>query len=157
LAQLSHIGGKTKIMDTTKQYRIFLVDDDIFCLNLTEQHIRNLGNTDITVFESGTDCLNHLESKPDIIFLDHQMDTLTGFEVLKKIKRFNPNIYVVMLSAQENMKTAVDSLKYGAFDYLIKGDNQEEKISDVLTRINEVQTLLKKSKPSFFRMLVSVI
>lgn len=148
---------KTKDMESTQHVRIFLVDDDVFSLNLTEQHIRNLAYDDVTPFESGTACLNSLEQKPDIIFLDHNMDTLTGFEVLKKIKRFNPNIYVVMLSAQENMKTAIDSLKFGAFDYIIKGDQQEEKIADVLKRICEIQTLLKKSKPSFLRLLFSII
>lgn len=140
-------------MESTKRLRIFLVDDDVFSLSLTEQHIRNLGYDGITSFETGGACLNSLEQKPDIIFLDHNMDTLTGFEVLKKIKRFNPDIYVVMLSGQENMKTAVDSLKFGAFDYLIKGDHQEAKIADVLKRIEDVQALLRKNKPSFLRML----
>lgn len=144
-------------MEPTQRFRIFLVDDDVFSLNLTEQHIRNLGYNDVNTFESGTACLNSLDQKPDIIFLDHNMDTLTGFEVLKKIKRSNPNIYVVMLSAQENMKTAIDSLKFGAFDYIIKGDKQEEKIADVLKRICEIQTLLKKNKPSFLRLLFSFI
>lgn len=144
-------------MDASKTFNIFIVDDDPFSLNMTEQYIRNQGYENVTPFNNGTDCLNSLVKKPDVVFLDHNMDTLTGFEVLKKIKRFNPNIYVVMLSAQENMKTAVDSLKYGAFDYLIKGDKEEEKIANVLFRINEVQTLLKKSKPSILRLLFSIV
>jgi DNA-binding NtrC family response regulator len=141
----------------TASVKIFLVDDDVFSLNMTEQHIRNLGYEQVTTFSSGTDCLNNLDKKPDVIFLDHNMDVLNGFEVLKKIKRVDPNTYVVMFSGQENLKTAVDSLKFGAFDYIIKGEDEAAKIADVLQRICNVQEMLKKSKPNFLRMLFSII
>ena len=85
------------------------------------------------------------------------MDVLNGFEVLKKIKRFKPNAYVIMLSSQENIKTAVNALKFGAFDYLIKGDNEEEKIADALQRIESIQTMLKKEKPKLFKLILSLI
>lgn len=149
--------GNAKIMTTPKRRKIYLVDDDVFSLSLTEQHIRNLGYADVTVFQNGTDCLNRLEEHPDIVFLDHHMDVLSGFEVLKKIKRFNPNIYVVILSGQDNLKTAVDSLKFGAFDYLIKGDQDMEKITEVLKRIEEVQKLLKKNSNPFLKLLMGLM
>ena len=144
-------------MDTSKKMKIFLVDDDVFSLHLCEKNIRNLEYTDISLFQNGTDCLNSLTQNPDVIFLDYNMDILNGFEVLKKIKRAIPNTYVVMLSSQETIKTAVESLKYGAFDYLIKGDNQNAKIADVLNRIEGIQELLKKSKPGVLRKLFSLI
>ena len=144
-------------MENIKKFKIFLVDDDPFCLSLYEQHLVNLGHSDVTTFDNGTDCLNSLTDTPDIIFLDHNMDVLTGFELLKKIKRFNPNLYVVMISGQDNMKTAVDALKYGAFDYIIKGDREEEKIEDVLKRITEIQHELKKSRHSLLKKLLTYI
>jgi polysaccharide export outer membrane protein len=144
-------------METLKDMKIFLVDDDIFTLNLNEQHLRNEGFTDITRFMNGTDCLNNLTAKPDVIFLDHNMDILNGFEVLKKIKRQSPNTYVVMLSAQETIKTAVDALKFGAFDYIIKGDNEQSKMTGALTRIAEIQEMLKKAKPSLFKIFTSIL
>ena len=85
------------------------------------------------------------------------MDDITGFEVLKKIKRYNPNIYVVMISAQENIKTAVDALKYGAFDYIIKDADVCEKISPILNKIIQVKEELKKANPSFIQRLLSFI
>jgi DNA-binding NtrC family response regulator len=84
------------------------------------------------------------------------MEDLTGFEVLKKIKRFNPNIYVVMVSGQENMKTAIDSLKYGAFDYVIKESTVCEKIALVIEKIIRVKEELKKSNPSIIQRLLSI-
>ena len=142
-------------MDSTYNFKIFLVDDDMFSLSLTEQNLKNLGYTDISIYENGTDCLGNLVLNPDIIFLDHNMDGISGFEVLKKIKRYNPNIYVVMLSAQENIKTAVDALKYGAFDYIIKGDDENEKMTNVINRIAEIQNLIKKSKPSLIKKILT--
>ena len=58
-------------MDTNNNFKIFLVDDDIFCLNFYRQHLINLGYQDITSFENGSGCLDGLTGLPDIIFLDH--------------------------------------------------------------------------------------
>jgi DNA-binding NtrC family response regulator len=144
-------------MENQNQFKFFIVDDDIFCANLYEQHLTNMNYTDITYFDNGNDCLSNLDLNPDIIFLDHNMDDITGFEVLKKIKRYNPNIYVVMISAQENIKTAVDALKYGAFDYIIKDADVCEKINPILEKIILVKEELKKANPSFIQRLLSFI
>ena len=144
-------------MENTNKFKIFLVDDDHFCLNLYEQHLNNLGHTDVTTFDNGTACLNSLTKNPEIIFLDHNMDVLNGFELLIKIKRFNPNIFVVMISGQENMKTAIDALKYGAFDYIIKDDQEAEKIENVLQRITEIQKELSKAKYPFVKKFLTFI
>lgn len=138
-------------MKNENQLKIFVVDDDLFYLNILEQHIRNLGYNDVTKFNNGTICLDHINEQPDVIFLDYKMDDLSGYDVLKKIKRFDPNMYVVMLSGQLEIKPAIDSLKHGAFDYIQKGDHVGKKIMLVLERILEVKDLLKRSKPSFLR------
>jgi DNA-binding NtrC family response regulator len=138
------------------QFKIFIVDDDIFCANLYEQYLKNMNYTDITYYSNGNDCLINLNQKPDIIFLDHNMEDITGFEVLKKIKRYNPNIYVVMVSGQENIKTAVDALKYGAFDYVIKDSNVCDKMTQVIDKIIKVKEQLRISNPSFIQKIFGV-
>jgi len=142
-------------METNNKFKIFLVDDDAFCLQVYQQHLNRLGHTLITTFNSGSDCLNHLTELPDIIFLDHGMDILNGLEVLKKIKRFNPDIYVIFLSGQENIATAVDALKYGAFDYIIKGDDDLAHITKALQKIAEIKELLKQRNPGFIKKLLT--
>jgi DNA-binding NtrC family response regulator len=141
-------------MENQDQFKICIVDDDIFCANVYEQYLINLNHTDITYYSNGNDCLNNLDQNPDIIFLDHNMDGITGFEVLKKIKRYNPNIYVVMVSGQENIKTAVDALKYGAFDYIIKDNLVCDKITLIINKIKLVKEELKKSNPTFIQRLL---
>lgn len=135
---------------------IFLVDDDLFSLNIYRQGLENLGYNKVSLFLNGTICLSNLNQKPDIIFLDHNMDDLTGFEVLKKIKRFDPNVLVVIVSAQENMKIAVDALKYGAFDYIIKGDNEIEKMKNVIERMESIKQEFKKANPTLIQKLLSI-
>ena len=138
------------------QFKIFIVDDDIFCANLYEQYLKNMNYTYITCYSNGNDCLINLNQKPDIIFLDHNMEDMTGFEVLKKIKRYNPNIYVVMVSGQENIKTAVDALKYGAFDYVIKDSNVCDKMTQVIDKIIKVKEQLRISNPTFIQKIFGV-
>lgn len=143
-------------METGTQFKFFIVDDDFFCANVYKQYLINMNYTDIIHYSNGNDCLTNLHLNPDIVFLDHNMEDITGFEVLKKIKRYNPNIYVVMISGQENIKTAVDALKYGAFDYVIKGNDVYEKLELIISKIIAVKEELKKNYPHFIKRLLSI-
>ena len=141
-------------MNTFKtNQNIFIVDDDTFCISFYEQHIRNLGFNNITTFQSGQVCIDSLHLNPTIIFLDHVMHPLTGIDVLKKIKRYNPNIYVITISGQEDIKISVDMLKYGAFDYIIKGDDVLKNIENVLSKVEQISILLKQKGSNPFSKL----
>ncbi len=144
-------------MTTQYSFNIFLVDDDPFYIELLKQRLLTKGFERISTFLNGVDCLNALSSKPDVIFLDHNMDTFSGYEVLKKIKRYDPNIFVVMVSGQEDIKTAVDSLKHGAFDYILKSEDEEAKISEVLSKIEKVKELQTRRKPGLLKSIFSIV
>jgi len=140
-----------------KTEKLFIVDDDALTANLYAQHLKNLGYEDVQLFDDGQDCLNALIEEPTIILLDHQMENLSGMEVLQKVKRFDPNIYVVFISGQEDIATAVDALKYGAFDYIIKGQNDLKSIEEVLVKIKNVNEMLNRKDPGFFRKIISLV
>ncbi|MBR9831422.1 response regulator [Acidiluteibacter ferrifornacis] len=140
-----------------KTEKLFIVDDDALTANLYAQHLKNLGYEDVQLFDNGQDCLNALIEEPTIILLDHQMENLSGMEVLQKVKRFDPNIYVVFISGQEDIATAVDALKYGAFDYIIKGQNDLKSIEEVLVKIKNVNEMLNRKDPGFFRKIISLV
>ncbi|MDI6403111.1 response regulator [Balneolaceae bacterium ANBcel3] len=133
--------------DTSKKIKlkIFLVDDDPFFLNVMSETLNKIGLRDITMFESGKDCLKSLDEKPDIIFLDFYMENHTAEDVIKDIKKQSPNSYVVMVTGQENVKKSIDMLMKGAFDYVQKGPKQNENIVKVLKKIIR-QMLLKGEK-----------
>ena len=134
--------------------KIFIVDDDVFFLHMMEQHLRNLGYSLITTFTNGSDCLDALPLNPDLVFLDHNMDHLSGYDVLRKIKRYDPNLFVVMVSAQVEIKTAVDVLKHGAFDYLEKDDNTLGKVEAIINRMIDVKAHLRRTQPSVFHKVL---
>lgn len=136
---------------------VFIVDDDAFCRNLYEQHILNMGYNRIMLFSNGQDCLNQLTEQPDIIFLDYRMEPLDGLELLRKIKRVNPDIYLVIISGQEDAQIAVNALKYGAFDYIIKGDGDLQKIETVLRKIDHVIEVLQQRPQGKLQKLMSFL
>jgi DNA-binding NtrC family response regulator len=145
-------------MKSNSEFSIFLVDDDPFFLSVCEQYLHNAGYQRITKFESSTDFLNSLQLQPDLILLDYSMDSLNGIETLKKIKRFNPDLMVVFISGQENIDIAVNALKYGAFDYLIKNQISEEKLKTVIDKGLTLKNLLaKRNKKSVLKRLLPFI
>lgn len=130
-----------------RNLKIYLVDDDPFFIGILEGYLNGLGVQNIQTFTQSPDCLHQLYASPDLIFLDYNMDNLNGIETLKKIKRENPNQLVVFISGQHKINVAVDALKYGAFDYVIKDDINENKVESLLTKVNQFKLILKsKSK-----------
>jgi polysaccharide export outer membrane protein len=115
--------------------KVFLVDNDLITLNKYRQGLEDSDYKDIHLFLNGVICINNLHLKPYIIFLNHPIDESSGFDVLKKIKQHHPNIYVVIMSNQENINLAVDVLRNGAFDYIVKGDNEISKMKNVIDRV----------------------
>jgi polysaccharide export outer membrane protein len=142
---------------TTLSKKVFVVDDDRFHLEIMEQLLKNNGVEEVTLFETGMDCLSEIHQNPHIVFLDHQMDVYSGYETLRKIKRHNPNIFVVMVSGQSDIQTAVDTLKHGAIDYLQKDGNLEMNILAVIQRIEAVKQLLRDRKPSILKSFLSIV
>ncbi|OON67220.1 response regulator [Hymenobacter sp. CRA2] len=129
-----------------EQPKIFLVDDDPFCLKLMEHTLKSNGLQRVHTFENGGACLNALTDEPDIVFLDQVMDSVSGTDTLKAIKRFNPDIYVVFVSGQQQVEVAVESLKFGAFDYIVKDEHMTSKLSAVLEKIMLMRTLLARKQ-----------
>lgn len=126
-------------MEKAPLNKVFIVDDDSFNLSWYTKHVSDLGRYAVTSFDNGHDLLNALIDKPQIIFLDHNLGAMTGIELLKRIKRFDPSIVVVFISGHDDMHTSLNALKFGAFDYITKGSGDLERITSVLQRVEELQ------------------
>ena len=147
--------GTTPTIMLHKPQRIFLVDDDPFCLNLLKHVMKTNGYADVHTYEGGAACLNSLIDEPDIIFLDYSMGSISGLDTLKAVKRFDPDIYVVFVSGQQELNVAVDSLKYGAFDYIVKDEKLSAKVGLVLNKIKGMGVLLAQKHASMPKRLRS--
>jgi len=138
---------------------ICLVDDDVLCLNLYRQFLKQLGYSNIELFDNGHDCLESLsKTHPDVIFLDYNMEGLNGMEVLKRIKEFDKNIVVLFISGQEDIQLAINTMKHGAVDYLIKSSLSTDKLREVMERVENLVpegAAAAKPKKSFFKKMFS--
>lgn len=145
-------------MPKNTNLHICLVDDDVLCLNLYKQFMKQLGYTNIELFDNGHDCLESLpEMHPDVIFLDYNMEGLNGMDVLKKIKEFDKNIVVLFISGQEDIQVAINAMKQGAVDYLVKSSLSTDKLREVMDRVEDLKPegAVAKPKKSFFKKIFS--
>src|ERR1051326_2955744 len=117
-------------MRTEKNISVFLVDDDKMFNRSLEHHLQHKLDPGVRIssFLSGEECLRHLDEHPDIIVLDHALNStnpfaLDGTEVLRMIRQKEPSARVIMLSGQKKMEVAIDSMRNGADDYVVKNDN----------------------------------
>ena len=145
-------------MSTSTNLKIFCVDDELFTLQLSEQVLKNMAFHDVSIFQNGNECLAHLNENPDVVFLDYNMNGMNGLDVLKEIKKYNPSIYVVMLSAQTNKDITLESIDYGAFTFMKKEGNLRDNLTAIMEKIaprgSAVQSFLSltsgASKPQRF-------
>jgi polysaccharide export outer membrane protein len=119
--------------------KIFIVDNDLYSLNSARIGLESMGYKDVSLYLNGTICLNNLHRKPNIIFLDNTVNHDSDFELLKKIKQYNSDTYVVIISKQETMQIAFDSISHGAFDYFVKGGDEISKMKKVIERIHLIK------------------
>ena len=127
-----------------KTSKIFILEDNLFYANLILNRLEEMGYMNVEIFARAEDMMAQIHKQPTIAFLDHNLPDGKGLNVLKEIKSTYPKINCVMLSGQATIGVAIDSLKYGAFDYLLKGkDDNPERIEKVLNdceRINQLST-----------------
>lgn len=131
-------------MNIQPQTKIFIADDDPFSLFKYRQLLLNLGYKNIKTLNSCTALLNSLEEQPEIILLDYRLNTCNGLQLLRKIKMYNPEIFIIMISGQTEMETSVQLLENGAFGYIIKNENDHKKLKELMTRYLEVSAFRKQ-------------
>ncbi len=100
--------------------KIFIIDDEDSILKMLIHWVKNQWNYDVKVFTRGDEFLKSLNEEPDLVLLDIMLPDINGNEILQKIKQRNPMLPVIMLSAQGSVEVALDSIRFGAFDYFPK-------------------------------------
>lgn len=123
-------------MRTIFQEKIFVVDDDPFVTYYLLQILTNIGCSNVSTYNSGAACLSHIHHNPKVIFLDYQMDDIDGLKVLKEVKDYFPGIAVIFTTALEDLGVAVESIRGGSFDFLLKKNITEEEVQSILLRIS---------------------
>ena len=129
-------------MKSHKKIQLFLVDDDALFLKSLEIDFFQHSDYKIETYATGELCIENLSHKPDINILDYQLDgiektAMNGIQTLDKIKSFNQEIPVVMLSSQDKIEVAINCMHHKAFDYVVKSETAfmrlQKKINTILS------------------------
>lgn len=100
--------------------KILIIDDNIDICQLLERFFKKKGH-ETKFFTSEVNALEYLKTNEcDLVFCDFRLPKMDGREVLEKIKQIDPTIQVVIITGYSDVKTAVDVIKLGAFDYVTK-------------------------------------
>ncbi|OFX74958.1 MAG: histidine kinase [Bacteroidetes bacterium GWE2_29_8] len=132
-----------------EKIKLFLVDDDIVFLKLLEIEFLEHADFDIEIYETGELCIEKLFHNPDVIILDYLLNgvdknAINGIETLDKIKDFNPDIPVVMLSCQDKIDVAISCMHHRAFDYVVKSETAFIRLQKIITTIFHYKKMEKE-------------
>ncbi|MBA3829389.1 MAG: response regulator [Taibaiella sp.] len=138
-------------MANTNRGIIFLVDDEPIQNEMLKDYLSERFNYDIKTFDNGEAAINAMGQKPDIVVLDfhlsaHDANAKNGVEVLKELKSSFPESNVIMLSGQDKLEVAVDSMKYGAYDYVVKGETAFPRMENILNNIGHLRSARRMNK-----------
>ena len=130
-------------MATDQKRTVFLVDDEPIQNEMLKDYLSERFVYDIRTFDNGEEAIAHMHLNPEIMVLDyhlnlHKSDAKNGVEVLKEVKDKYPNVQVIMLSGQDKLEIAVDSMKYGAYDYVVKGETAFSRMENVFNNVSEL-------------------
>lgn len=134
-------------MSTTKEYNftISVVEDNEWYNKLL---VHTLGlNPDFVVksYYNAADFLREIDTAvPDMVTLDVRLPDMSGVDLLAKIKEHNPAIQVIIISEQDEIQTAVDLLKSGAYDYIVKQKDIKTNLHHSINKIRDNKHLVEK-------------
>lgn len=126
---------------TASKGTILIVDDERVILDLTSIVLRNRGYTIYTAGDAISGMRELEEYQPQLVLLDYMMPVVDGLTALKEIRQRFPDTYVIVFTGKGNEEIAVELMKAGASDYILKPFNNQdliERIENVL-RIRAVE------------------
>jgi len=134
---------------TTEKIKLFLVDDDALFLKLLEIELLENADFVIETYSTGELCIASLSHSPDVVILDYHLDgivegAMNGMETLDKIKVFNPDIPVIMLSSQDKIDVAINCMHHRAFDYVVKSETAFVRLQKIITTIFKYKKMEKE-------------
>uniref|UniRef100_A0A832G6T1 Sigma-54-dependent Fis family transcriptional regulator n=1 Tax=Ignavibacterium album TaxID=591197 RepID=A0A832G6T1_9BACT len=127
-----------------KKLNICIVEDEEILRVSLKDDLLDAGYS-VTDFENPVKALEHFKKKKcDIIISDIRLPEMNGLELLSKIKSIDPTVFVVMMTAFGSVKTAVEAMKKGAFDYITKPFDKDELLL-IIDKIKEIKSLKTKN------------
>jgi DNA-binding NtrC family response regulator len=124
--------------------RIFVVEDDQAYAKFLKYVLGLSPDFETEFFTSGKECLDNLHKNPAVITLDYSLPDMSGEKVLSQIKSYDPEISVIIVSAQEKIGTAVELLKLGAYDYIAKDQETKDRMINAINNARNKTSLIRQ-------------
>ena len=125
--------------------KIMVVDDDSLGREYLYETLMR-GGYEVASVSNGQQAITRISKEAyDVIFLDMKMPGMCGMEVLEKVKSISPETVVILMTAHGTIETAVEAMKKGAYDYIIKPFSPEQ-IELLISRVNERQKLITENR-----------
>ncbi len=124
--------------------KILLIEDEKITRVTLRDTLKKKGHT-VTACETGKEGLEKIEeSKYDLILTDLRLPTMSGIDILKRVKERDPATFVIVMTAYGTIQNAVEALKLGAYDYLTKPFSYDE-LFILLEKIHDYNAILKEN------------
>jgi len=133
-------------MRNTKNPLIFVVEDNQLYSKLVVSYLKTNKFTNVESFPSGEEVLKNMHKNPDIVIQDYLLDGITGIEVLVKAKKIYPGVEFIFLSGNDNIEIAINSMKYGASNYIVKDQMALPKLVQKIRQMSTVTELVETKK-----------
>lgn len=124
--------------------KIFVVEDDPAYTKFMKYVLGLNPDFDVEFFKSGQECLNNLHKNPVVVTLDYSLPDMPGEKVLNQIRSHDPDISIIVVSAQEKIGTAVELLKLGAYDYIAKDNEAKDRILNAVNNARNKISLIRQ-------------
>lgn len=124
--------------------KIFIVEDDIIFGKSILYYLSLNPENEISLFTSGKEALAQRYQNPDLIILDYNMPGMNGMEVMQSFHSFNKNFAIIIISAQSDIRIAVNLLKEGAFDYIVKDQELKDRLWMSMEKVRKLSSYEKK-------------
>jgi two-component system, OmpR family, response regulator len=162
---MSLIPASNEPIDIEHVRYMFVIDDDEIQREMIKDYMVERYRFKVKTFDNGEEAYKDIESlQPEIIVLDYHLNAHNptagnGLEVLKKIKVLSNSSEVVMFSAEDKLDVALNSMRNGAYDYIVKGESAFNKIEKVIDNLGERHRakIIQESQRKTIYFLAAVI
>lgn len=143
---------------------IFVIEDDMLYRKSLEFILKKNTRNTVFTFASGEECFKYLRLyNPQVVLVDYKLNeksplAMNGISLLKRLKIFNPDIKVLMITSSEDINIATECFKLGAYDYIVKNQESFDKLNKLTQRIYKgLINLQKEAKHRNHIILLALI
>ncbi len=142
-----------------KNHFIYVVEDDQPMNTMLCMFLKKQGFTNVTGYFSSEEMIAGLPKNRSVIIIqDFDLPGMNGLETIRNVKSGYPNADFIFLSGQKSIEIAIESIKSGAFDYIVKDSFSKENVVTKINNLLRIKTLEKyKQRSKIFLLIFSFL